>query len=145
MRCFTHEDAEAVGVCRACGRGVCRSCAVPTEGALACRGRCEADVADLRRSIAPGVVAEAKAFRDESRGRSREMMALVARQTRIRAGAAFVVAACLTPIGVAEPASRRPFWLGAVAGFALVGWLGLRTARRYAALGRSDDAPTSSG
>jgi hypothetical protein len=43
MRCFYHEDKEAVGTCKSCGRGLCRECAVELPKSLACRGRCEAD------------------------------------------------------------------------------------------------------
>jgi len=43
MRCFYHEDREAVGTCKSCGRGLCRECAVEFPKGLACRGRCEAD------------------------------------------------------------------------------------------------------
>jgi len=43
MRCFYHEDREAVGTCKSCGRGLCRECAVELPKSLACRGRCEAD------------------------------------------------------------------------------------------------------
>jgi len=43
MRCFYHEEKEAVGICKSCGRGLCRECAVELPKSLACRGRCEAD------------------------------------------------------------------------------------------------------
>jgi hypothetical protein len=43
MRCFYHEDKEAVGSCKSCGRGLCRECAVEFPKGLACRGHCEAD------------------------------------------------------------------------------------------------------
>ena len=44
MRCFQHRETEAVGLCRACGRGACPDCAAEVEGGLACRGRCEDEV-----------------------------------------------------------------------------------------------------
>jgi hypothetical protein len=43
MKCFCHNDRDAVGVCKACGRGLCRDCAADLGRALACKGRCEAD------------------------------------------------------------------------------------------------------
>jgi hypothetical protein len=43
MRCFYHEDREAVGSCKSCGKGLCRECAVDLTKGLACRGHCEAD------------------------------------------------------------------------------------------------------
>jgi len=45
MRCFYHQDREAVGTCKSCGKGLCPECAVDLGKGLACRGRCEADVA----------------------------------------------------------------------------------------------------
>jgi hypothetical protein len=47
MRCFYHEDREAIGNCKSCGKGVCRDCAVDLTKGLACRGHCEADVQAL--------------------------------------------------------------------------------------------------
>src|SRR5258708_9043068 len=44
MRCFYHPQADAVGTCKHCHRGLCRDCASEREGGLACRGRCEAAV-----------------------------------------------------------------------------------------------------
>ena len=41
MRCFYHQDKEAVGTCKSCGKGVCFECAVDLDKGLACRGRCE--------------------------------------------------------------------------------------------------------
>jgi len=41
MECFYHEGVPAVGCCRACLKGLCRSCAVELEGGLACTDRCE--------------------------------------------------------------------------------------------------------
>ena len=43
MRCFYHQDKEAVGTCKLCGKGVCPECAVDLTKGLACRGRCETD------------------------------------------------------------------------------------------------------
>jgi hypothetical protein len=44
MRCFYHQDREAVGGCKSCGKGLCPECAVDLQKGLACRGHCEADV-----------------------------------------------------------------------------------------------------
>jgi hypothetical protein len=41
MRCFYHQDKEAVGLCKSCAKGVCAECAVDLGNALACRNRCE--------------------------------------------------------------------------------------------------------
>ena len=47
MRCYNHHDKEAVGTCKSCGRALCPTCAAEVEKAVACRGRCEADVSTL--------------------------------------------------------------------------------------------------
>ena len=44
MHCFYHQDREAVGGCKSCGKGLCPECAVDLGKGLACRERCEADV-----------------------------------------------------------------------------------------------------
>ncbi|MGQ0721769.1 MAG: hypothetical protein ACT4PE_09385 [Candidatus Eiseniibacteriota bacterium] len=44
MECFYHAGAPAVGSCRSCLKGLCRSCAVELEGGLACPDRCEEQV-----------------------------------------------------------------------------------------------------
>ena len=36
MRCAIHPEAEAIGTCRACSKGVCRACAGPTGPHVAC-------------------------------------------------------------------------------------------------------------
>lgn len=41
MRCYQHGDGEAVGCCRSCGRGVCRTCAREGEEGLTCSDRCQ--------------------------------------------------------------------------------------------------------
>jgi hypothetical protein len=47
MRCYNHHDKDAVGTCKACGRGLCPTCAAEVEKAVACRDRCESDVSML--------------------------------------------------------------------------------------------------
>ena len=37
MKCYVHQNADAVGVCTVCGRGVCRRCAVRLGGKLYCK------------------------------------------------------------------------------------------------------------
>ncbi|OQC67464.1 MAG: hypothetical protein BWX48_00702 [Verrucomicrobia bacterium ADurb.Bin006] len=41
MRCFYHQDKEAIGTCKSCGKGLCPECAVDLTKGLACRGHCE--------------------------------------------------------------------------------------------------------
>lgn len=36
MQCFLHSTEAAVGICKSCGKGVCRTCAVKVDRGLAC-------------------------------------------------------------------------------------------------------------
>jgi hypothetical protein len=47
VRCFHHPDVDAVGLCKGCGKGVCRACAVDLGQGLACADSCEVEVRDL--------------------------------------------------------------------------------------------------
>lgn len=51
MKCFYHQDHDAVGICKSCGKGLCTECAVDMEKGLACKERCEEDVKSLIRLI----------------------------------------------------------------------------------------------
>jgi hypothetical protein len=44
MHCYYHQDKEAVGSCKSCGKGLCPDCAADVGKGLACRGHCEDDV-----------------------------------------------------------------------------------------------------
>jgi len=54
MKCFYHPDRDAVALCKSCNRGLCRDCGVEVPPGLACRARCEADVAALNLAIQRG-------------------------------------------------------------------------------------------
>jgi hypothetical protein len=41
MECFAHPSAVAVGICKCCGKGACRSCAIPVTRGLACSEGCK--------------------------------------------------------------------------------------------------------
>ncbi len=41
MKCFNHHDRDAVGVCRACSKGLCPECATDLDIAIACRSKHE--------------------------------------------------------------------------------------------------------
>jgi len=51
MNCFQHDDRSAVGLCKACGKGLCPDCAAELPGGLACRGTCESRVQVLHQII----------------------------------------------------------------------------------------------
>lgn len=41
MQCFSHPYEQAVGVCKSCGKGVCRTCAIQVNRGLACSQECK--------------------------------------------------------------------------------------------------------
>jgi hypothetical protein len=47
VRCFNHQDREAVGACKACSKGLCAECAADLGHGLACRGSHESAVEAL--------------------------------------------------------------------------------------------------
>jgi hypothetical protein len=47
MKCFYHPQQDALGICRACGKGLCGQCVVDLDRGLACRDRCEDSVKQL--------------------------------------------------------------------------------------------------
>lgn len=44
MKCYKHQDIDAVGICKHCQRGLCVECAVDLEFGLACSGIHEREV-----------------------------------------------------------------------------------------------------
>lgn len=47
MKCFNHETAEAVAICKNCNKALCHACAVDVGNGVACRGACEQEVIAL--------------------------------------------------------------------------------------------------
>ena len=47
MKCFYHPDRDAVALCKSCSRGLCSDCSADVPPGVACRGKCEEDVASL--------------------------------------------------------------------------------------------------
>jgi hypothetical protein len=51
MKCFYHQEYDAIGICKSCGKGLCHECAVDLSQGLACKSRCEEDAQKLIRLI----------------------------------------------------------------------------------------------
>ena len=47
MECFSHSGVQAVGICKTCGKAVCRTCAVDVGIALACSDACADEAKDV--------------------------------------------------------------------------------------------------
>ncbi len=60
MKCFNHEHMDAVGVCRSCGRGLCRDCVAEVGLSCSCKGECEKVVATMNDLVERGRTAYQK-------------------------------------------------------------------------------------
>ena len=47
MKCFNHPDLDSVGICKACGKGLCGECVTDLGHVLACKDRHEENVRRL--------------------------------------------------------------------------------------------------
>ena len=47
MNCFNHASSAAVGICKACQKGLCAECAVDVGMGLACKESCETHVTEF--------------------------------------------------------------------------------------------------
>ena len=47
MNCFNHSDIPAVGICKSCGKGLCKDCLVEVPDGLACKQSCEEQVRNI--------------------------------------------------------------------------------------------------
>jgi hypothetical protein len=67
MKCYSHQDRDAVGVCVSCGRAVCPECALELEGKIHCKG-CAAEALEpkLREQEVTAPPAGAEIKREES-------------------------------------------------------------------------------
>jgi len=49
MKCFNHPNVDAVAVCKSCGRALCHDCSADVSPGIACKEKCEEDVAIINR------------------------------------------------------------------------------------------------
>jgi hypothetical protein len=56
MHCFNHRDVAAVGICRACSKGLCPECVNDLGHSISCRGSCEAKAQTLHSQVAQNSV-----------------------------------------------------------------------------------------
>jgi len=47
MKCYNHPEMDAVAICKACGKAICKECAVDVGKGIACKGECEEDVKNI--------------------------------------------------------------------------------------------------
>jgi hypothetical protein len=51
MKCFNHEGADAVAICKNCNKALCHACTVDVGNGLSCVGPCEQEVTALNELI----------------------------------------------------------------------------------------------
>ena len=51
MKCYNHEDADAVAICKNCNKALCHRCATDVGNGVACAGSCEDEVRALNELI----------------------------------------------------------------------------------------------
>ena len=47
MECFNHPGVQAVGICKTCGKALCKSCVIERDFAVACSEACVKDAAEV--------------------------------------------------------------------------------------------------
>lgn len=47
MKCYYHNESDAVAICKNCGKAVCSECASDVGNGIACKDKCEAEVKAL--------------------------------------------------------------------------------------------------
>ncbi len=52
MKCYRHQDRDAVGICKSCQKGLCIDCAAEVNPGLACKGECEKRAQELADIVA---------------------------------------------------------------------------------------------
>ena len=60
MRCFRHQDKEAIGTCKACGKGVCPECVVTLPLGLVCSKECETRILEIAATFKKSIADSAK-------------------------------------------------------------------------------------
>lgn len=60
MHCFNHPDTSAVGVCKHCGKAICRECITDLGFGLACKNLHEKDVEDVHLLVVRNVALQKK-------------------------------------------------------------------------------------
>ena len=128
MECFYHEGRPAVGSCRSCLKGLCRTCLVDLGRGLACANRCEQAVRDLVATLDLSV---------RTRNVSGGMLNAARNLWLGIAVIALLVGVFVTVWGLTLPAFREVSFLGVA--FLALGLLTLRVAHKV----RSSEAPSA--
>lgn len=105
MECFAHEGKSAAGLCKSCGKAVCRSCALDQGFAIACSESCAREASALH----------------EMNQRGKKLYGIDAKRSRLPSGVIMWLLFGLTFCGLGAFASWRsgePEWFLLVFGTA---------------------------
>ena len=96
MRCFVHQDRDAIGSCKACSRGLCPECATTLPYGLACRNSHE-DLVKL-------------AY--ESLTRAAQIQSSYSRVRYLGAAVFAILGVIMAALGASSGEPTMPFYLG---------------------------------
>jgi hypothetical protein len=51
MKCYNHQNVDAVGVCKNCRKGICHDCLTDVGNGIACTDSCITEVTDINRKL----------------------------------------------------------------------------------------------
>ncbi len=51
MKCFYHNNKDAIGICKNCSKGLCKECVTEIDKSIACKNKCEMDVKLINRMM----------------------------------------------------------------------------------------------
>jgi hypothetical protein len=132
VECFYHDGRTAVGSCRSCLKGICRSCVVDLGKGLACANRCEQAVRDLIATLEQSI---------QYRGISAGILRTTRGLWLGLAAVALLVGLFVVVWGLNLPTFREISLLGIA--FLLIGAMLLRVARGIR--GSAEQQPSSAG
>lgn len=57
MKCFYHQESDAIGICKKCQKGLCSECATDLEHGIACKGKHEKEAGEIEALISRNIKA----------------------------------------------------------------------------------------
>jgi hypothetical protein len=51
MKCYNHQNVDAVGVCKNCRKGICHDCLTDVGNGIACTATCIREVTEINRTL----------------------------------------------------------------------------------------------
>jgi len=51
MKCFNHQETDAVAICKNCNKALCKDCAAELENGIACKNQCEKAVEEINELV----------------------------------------------------------------------------------------------